>query len=148
MPAKFALKTMPGANVPVMHACGHDLHMASILGHGRQIMAHSKDTWHGALMLIGQPARGDHWRRQGDASKTACLTRFPRPDVGCGPTRGQHTSRGGGGDHPWGFQHQRRLAAHSIYGKGGHGSAPHTAIDPIVIAARTFSRCRPLLRAK
>src|SRR5207253_9059662 len=44
-----------GHDVPVMHACGHDLHMASIIGTAT-IMAHSKGTWHGTLFLIGQPA--------------------------------------------------------------------------------------------
>ncbi len=45
-----------GRDVPVMHACGHDLHMASILGTAT-IMAHSRDSWHGTLMLIGPPRR-------------------------------------------------------------------------------------------
>ncbi len=44
-----------GREVPVMHACGHDLHRAALLATA-SIMAHSKDTWHGTLMLIGQPA--------------------------------------------------------------------------------------------
>src|SRR5207248_9038941 len=44
-----------GRDVPVMHACGHDLHMAAIVGTA-EIMSHSKSTWHGTLMLIGQPA--------------------------------------------------------------------------------------------
>jgi len=44
-----------GRDVPVMHACGHDLHMAAILGTA-EIMAHSKNTWQGTLILIGQPA--------------------------------------------------------------------------------------------
>src|SRR5262249_40328880 len=45
-----------GRDVPVMHACGHDLHMAALVGTAT-IMAHSKETWHGTLMLIGQPAK-------------------------------------------------------------------------------------------
>src|SRR6266480_159404 len=44
-----------GHDVPVMHACGHDLHMAAILATA-EIMAHSKNSWHGTMMLIGQPA--------------------------------------------------------------------------------------------
>src|SRR5271163_882883 len=53
--SKVHAKDDAGREVPVMHACGHDLHMASIIGTAA-IMAHSKDTWHGTLMLIGQPA--------------------------------------------------------------------------------------------
>src|SRR6266849_11068212 len=53
--SKVRTKDDAGHDVPVMHACGHDLHMASLLGTAT-IMAHSKETWHGTLMLIGQPA--------------------------------------------------------------------------------------------
>src|ERR1017187_9213969 len=53
--SKVRTKDDAGRDVPVMHACGHDLHMAAI-ARTAAIMAHSKDTWHGTLMLIGQPA--------------------------------------------------------------------------------------------
>src|SRR6202023_992097 len=53
--SKVKTKDDAGQDVPVMHACGHDLHMAAILGTAA-IMAHSKGSWHGTLMLIGQPA--------------------------------------------------------------------------------------------
>src|SRR5271169_349322 len=77
--SKVRAKDDAGRDVPVMHACGHDLHMAAILGTA-EIMAHSKDTWHGTLMLIGQPAEetiggADAMVRDG------LFTRFPKPDV-------------------------------------------------------------------
>src|SRR5215467_239678 len=53
--SKVHTKDSAGLDVPVMHACGHDLHMASLEGTAA-IMSRSKDTWHGTLMLIGQPA--------------------------------------------------------------------------------------------
>ena len=53
--SKVRTKDDAGHDVPVMHACGHDLHMAAIVGTAA-IMAHSKESWHGTLMLIGQPA--------------------------------------------------------------------------------------------
>jgi amidohydrolase len=68
-----------GRDVPVMHACGHDLHMAAILGTA-EVMARSKDSWHGTLMLIGQPAE----ETIGGASgmlRDGLFTRFPKPDV-------------------------------------------------------------------
>src|ERR1039457_4379103 len=77
--SKVHTKDDAGHDVPVMHACGHDLHMASILGTAT-IMAHSKDTWHGTLMLIGQPAEeiiGGAKAMLDDG----LLTRFPKPDV-------------------------------------------------------------------
>src|ERR1017187_4142909 len=53
--SKVHAKDNAGHDVPVAHACGHDLHRAAILGTAT-IMAHSQETWHGTLMLIGQPA--------------------------------------------------------------------------------------------
>src|SRR6201986_2418137 len=52
--SKARTKDDNGRDVSVMHACGHDIHMASLWGTAA-IMAHSKDSWHGTLMLIGQP---------------------------------------------------------------------------------------------
>src|SRR6202044_3899275 len=68
-----------GHEVSVMHACGHDLHMASILGTAA-IMARGKDTWHGTLILIGQP---DEETISGAKAMLddGFLTRFPKPDV-------------------------------------------------------------------
>src|SRR5271169_1341334 len=53
--SKVHTKDDAGHDVPVAHACGHDLHMAALVATAA-IMAHSRDTWHGTLMLIGQPA--------------------------------------------------------------------------------------------
>src|ERR1700740_1278100 len=53
--SKVRMKDDAGRDVPVMHACGHDLHMAALLGTA-EIMAATKNRWHGTLMLIGQPA--------------------------------------------------------------------------------------------
>src|SRR5208282_1783474 len=77
--SKVRAKDDAGHDVPVMHACGHDLHMASILGTA-EIMARSKSTWHGTLMLIGQPAEETIGGAKGMLDD-GLLTRFPRPDV-------------------------------------------------------------------
>src|SRR5579862_2564147 len=53
--SKVRAKDDAGREVPVMHACGHDLHMAALVATAA-VMAHSKNTWHGTLMFIGQPA--------------------------------------------------------------------------------------------
>src|SRR5438270_5993520 len=125
-----------GHDVPVMHACGHDLHMASILATGA-IMAHSKQTWHGTLMLLGQPAEEtiDGARRMID---DGLLKRFPRPDVAVAMHVGNSLPAGKLGITPGIFDTNADSVRITIYGKGGHGSAPHTTIDPIVIAARTI----------
>ena len=134
--SKVHAKDDAGHDVPVMHACGHDLHMASILGTA-EIMARSKDTWHGTLMLIGQPAE----ETIGGAKAMLAdglFTRFPRPDVVVALHVGNTLPAGMVGITPGVYNTNADSLRITIYGKGGHGSAPHTAIDPIVIAARTI----------
>lgn len=125
-----------GRDVAVMHACGHDLHMAAILGTGA-VMAHSKDSWHGTLMLVGQPAE----ETIGGAKamlEDGFLKRFPKPDVAVAMHVGNTMSAGQVGIVSGIYNTNADSLRITIYGKGGHGSAPHTAIDPIVIAARTI----------
>ncbi len=77
--SKVRTKDDAGHDVPVAHACGHDLHMAAIVGTGA-IMSHSRNTWHGTLILIGQPAEetiSGAERMIADG----LFKRFPRPDV-------------------------------------------------------------------
>jgi len=134
--SKVHTKDDAGRDVPVMHACGHDLHMASIVGTAT-IMAHSKDTWHGTLMLIGQPAEETIGGAKGMVD-AGLLTRFPRPDVAVALHVGNQLPAGKVGVVPGTYDTSADSVRITIYGKGGHGSAPHTAIDPIVIAARTI----------
>lgn len=124
-----------GRDVPVMHACGHDLHMASLVATAA-IMAHSKDTWHGTLMLIGQPAEETI---SGAKAMIAdgLFTRFPKPDVGVALHVGNGLPAGQIGITPGIYNTNADSLRITIYGKGGHGSAPQATIDPIVIAART-----------
>src|ERR1700736_790356 len=77
--SKVHAKDDAGRDVPVMHACGHDLHMAAILGTA-EIMARSKNTWHGTLMLIGQPAEETIGGADG-MIRDGLFTRFPKPDI-------------------------------------------------------------------
>ena len=134
--SKVQTKDDAGHDVFVMHACGHDLHMASLLG-AAEIMAHTKDSWHGTLMLLGQPAE----ETISGAKKMIAdgfLTRFPKPDVGVALHVGNLLPAGKVGIAPGTYDANADSLRITIYGKGGHGSAPHTAIDPIVIAARTI----------
>jgi len=134
--SKVHTKDDAGHDVPVMHACGHDLHMASILGTAA-IMAHSKDTWHGTLMLIGQPAEETIGGAKGMLDD-GLLTRFPKPDVAVALHVSNTLPAGMVGITPGVLNTNADSLRITIYGKGGHGSAPNTAIDPIVIAARTI----------
>jgi len=124
-----------GRDVPVMHACGHDLHMASLMGTAT-IMARTKSSWRGTLMLIGQPAEetiGGAKRMLADG----LLTRFPKPDAGVVLHVFNALPAGKIGiTSGYAFANSDSLRI-TIYGKGGHGAAPHNTIDPVVIAART-----------
>jgi hippurate hydrolase len=125
-----------GRDVPVMHACGHDLHMAAIFATAA-IMARSKDTWHGTLMLIGQPAEETITGAKAMLDD-GLLKRFPKPDVAVALHVGNGLPAGMVGITPGVYNTNADSLRITIYGKGGHGSAPQTAIDPIVIAARTI----------
>ena len=134
--SKVRTKDDAGHDVAVMHACGHDLHMAAILGTAA-IMAHSKGTWHGTLMLIGQPAEETIGGAKGMLDD-GLLKRFSKPDVAVAMHVGNALLAGQIGIVPGIYNTNADSLRITIYGKGGHGSAPHTAIDPIVIAARTI----------
>src|SRR6266487_615036 len=125
-----------GRDVPVMHACGHDLHMAAIVG-AAEIMAKSKGTWHGTLMLIGQPAE-ETISGASSMIKDGFMNRFPRPDVAVALHVGNELPAGKVGIVSGIYNTNADSLRITIYGKGGHGASPHTTIDPIVIAARTI----------
>lgn len=134
--SKVRTKDEAGRDVPVMHACGHDLHMASLLGTA-EIMARTKNTWHGTLILVGQPAEEGF-----GGAKTmiddGLFTRFPKPDIAVALHVGNIFPAGTVGITPGVYNSNSDAIRITIYGKGGHGAAPETTIDPIVTAARTI----------
>jgi amidohydrolase len=134
--SKVHTKDDGGHEVPVMHACGHDVHMASLLATA-EIMAHSKNTWHGTLMLIGQPAEETI---SGAKAMVAdgLFTRFPKPDVALALHVGNQLPAGMLSITPGIYNTNADSLRITIFGKGGHGATPHTTIDPIVIAARAI----------
>src|ERR1022692_3243909 len=125
-----------GRDVPVMHACGHDLHMAALVATA-DIMAHTKATWHGTLLLIGQPAE-ETISGAKKMIEDGLFTRFPKPAIGVALHVGNYLPAGQIGVTPGIYNTNADSLRITIYGKGGHGSAPQTTIDPIVIAARTI----------
>lgn len=133
--SKVHAKDDSGRDVPVMHACGHDLHMAALVG-AAAILAHSQETWHGTLMLIGQPAE-EAISGAKKMIEDGLFTRFPKPAFGIALHVGNYLPAGQVGITPGIYNTNSDSLRITIYGKGGHGSQPNTAIDPIVIAART-----------
>jgi len=125
-----------GETVPVMHACGHDLHMSIGIGTAT-LLAQNKDRWHGTFIFVGQPAEE---RIIGAAAmlKDGLFARFPRPDFAVAVHDSPMLPAG-----QVGFTSAYALANAdavdvTIFGRGGHGSRPEVAVDPIVIAARTI----------
>jgi hippurate hydrolase len=134
--SKIHTKNDAGQDVGVMHACGHDVHMATLIGTAA-IMAQSKGTWHGSLMLIGQPAE-ETISGAKKMLEDGLLTRFPKPDVAVALHVNNVLPAGQVGIVPGVYDTNADSLRITIYGKGGHGAAPNTTIDPIVIAARTI----------
>ncbi|MFZ0734758.1 MAG: amidohydrolase [Candidatus Sulfotelmatobacter sp.] len=132
--SKVHEKDDSGRDVPVMHACGHDLHMAALLGTA-EIMARSKDSWHGTLMLIGQPAEETIGGAEG-MIKAGLFTRFPKPDVAVALHVGNDLPAGMASITPGIYNTNSDSVKITVYGKGGHGAMPQTTVDPVVIAAR------------
>jgi amidohydrolase len=124
-----------GVDVGVMHACGHDAHMAAWMGTAR-IMASARNRWRGTLVLIGQPAEET---ASGAARMLAdgLLTRFPRPQYALAVHDDPRFPAGIVGYHAGPILSNIDTLNVTIYGVGGHGARPETTVDPVVIAART-----------
>jgi hippurate hydrolase len=131
--ASHAKQILRGVETPVMHACGHDVHMAAWVAVAKT-MLDLKDQWNGTLMFVGQPAEeGGGGARH--MVEDGLFTRFPKPDYGFA----LHVGPG-----PYGYVFYRPGVINStsdglqitFKGKGGHGSRPHTTIDPVMEAAR------------
>jgi len=127
-------KNTAGQLVPVMHACGHDIHMSAWAGTAR-FMAEHKDRWRGTLMLVGQPAE----EALGGAVamlQDGLFTRFPRPDFALSLHDDDTMPAGTIGYHAGLFRAMSDRVEITVYGRGGHAAMPHNTIDPVVLAAR------------
>ena len=125
-----------GVEVPVMHACGHDLHMAIGIGTAT-LLSQNKDRWKGTFIYVGQPAEE---RVKGATAmlKDGLFTRFPHPDFAIAVHDSAGLPAGKVGYTPGYSLANSDAVEVTVYGRGAHGSAPEDSIDPIVIAARTI----------
>jgi hippurate hydrolase len=125
-----------GVNVPVMHACGHDVHMTSIIGAAR-VLVDMKDSWSGTLVMIAQPAE----ERGGGARAMLAdglFEKFPRPDAAIALHVHPELQSGTIGYVKGYAMANVDSVDIKIRGVGGHGAYPHKTKDPIVIAAQVI----------
>ncbi|HUK52485.1 MAG TPA: amidohydrolase, partial [Candidatus Binatia bacterium] len=141
--SKVHVKDDSGREVGVMHACGHDVHM-SVLWGTAAMMARAKDAWHGTLMLIAQPAEETVSGARGMVAD-GLFTRFPKPDVGVALHDTNGLPAGKVGVTPEYSLANADSVRITVYGKGGHGSAPDATIDPILIAASIVVRLQSVV---
>jgi amidohydrolase len=127
-------KDLTGREVPVMHACGHDIHMTSLIGSAR-VLAALKDRWSGTLVLVGQPAE------EIGAGARAMLSeglyrKFPKPDFALAFHDSATLPVGTVGMHDGPMMANVDWVDITVRGIGGHGAAPQSTKDPVVLAAR------------
>lgn len=122
-----------GKTVPVMHACGHDVHMTNLVGVARWLADH-KDRWSGTVVLVGQPAE----EKIGGAKEMLAdglYTRFPKPDFALA-LHVSHDLEAGKVAYVSGPAMAGSTAVDVVVrGKGGHGAMPNSTVDPIVLAS-------------
>ncbi|MBU6476834.1 MAG: amidohydrolase [Xanthomonadaceae bacterium] len=131
-----------GKTVPVMHACGHDMHVTWLAG-ATALMAQARDAWHGTLIAVFQPAEETAAGAQAMIDD-GLFKRFPKPDV----VLGQHVMVGPAGKLG-GRTGAITSAADSLqirlFGRGAHGSMPQASIDPVVMAAAVVLRLQTIV---
>ena len=126
-----------GHEVPVMHACGHDMHMACLLGAIDRLWA-TRSEWTGTLVALFQPAEESGGGAQAMVDD-GLYARIPRPDI----VLGQHVypfASGSIGAHAGAAMASVDSLRVRLFGRGGHGSEPETTIDPVFMAAATVMR--------
>jgi len=131
--SKVKTKNDAGQEVSVMHACGHDIHMTTMLGTAK-MLAEMKDHWRGTLVLIGQPAEEtiDGARAM---LRDGLYTKFPKPDYTIALHDNADLEAGKVGYTPGYALASATAVDIKIRGLGGHGSKPESTKDPVVVAA-------------
>jgi len=127
-------KNDAGQEVSVMHACGHDIHMTTMLGTAK-MLATLKDQWRGTLVLIGQPAEEtiDGARAM---LRDGLYSKFPKPDFTIALHDNSELEAGKVGYTPGYALASSTSVDIKVRGLGGHGSKPEATKDPIVVAAQ------------
>ena len=130
-------KNDEGKEVSVMHACGHDIHMSTLIGTARAL-SRLKDKWHGTILFVGQPAE----EMVGGARamlKDGLYTRWPKPDYALGFHDNAQIQTGHiGVTEGYTYANVDSVDV-TVHGVGGHGAYPYLTKDPIVLAAEIIN---------
>ncbi|MFE7705953.1 M20 family metallopeptidase [Streptomyces sp. NPDC057486] len=131
-----------GVEQPVMHACGHDVHVACLVGFA-QLMARSTDAWQGTVVVLFQPSE-----ENGDGAQAmiadGLTSKAPQPDV----VLAQHVlpyPAGYVGTRAGSFLSAADSLRVTLHGRGAHGSAPQAAVDPVIMAAMSVIRLQTVV---
>jgi hippurate hydrolase len=131
-----------GHEVPIMHACGHDMHVTWLAG-STTLLARARDAWHGTVLAIFQPAEETAQGAQAMIDDGP-FVRFPKPQV----ILGQHVMpapAGRIGYRPGTTQAAADSLEVRLFGRGAHGSMPEASVDPVVMAAATVLRLQTIV---
>jgi amidohydrolase len=131
-----------GHETPVMHACGHDMHVTWLSG-AADLLARSRDAWHGGVLAVFQPAEETAQGAQAMIDD-GLFDRFPKPDV----ILGQHVMPAPAGQigyRPGTTQAAADSLEVRLFGRGAHGSMPESSVDPVVMAAATVLRLQTVV---
>ncbi|WP_230208202.1 amidohydrolase [Microlunatus sp. Gsoil 973] len=135
-------KDAHGETVPVMHACGHDVHVACLLG-AATLLAQQQDPWNGTLITLFQPAE-----ETGDGARGMVNDRLEQIVGPIDVALAQHVlplPAGTVGTRPGSTLSASDSMRVTLYGRGAHGSMPQAAIDPIVLAAMIVIRLQTVV---
>jgi amidohydrolase len=135
--SKVVAKTDDGKDVHVMHACGHDAHIAIFIGMAR-VLAKLKDQWHGTIVFVGQPAEelGTGARAM---LKDGLYEKFGKPNFALGFHDKADLETGRIGVTEGYATASVDSVDVTARGVGGHGAYPHKTKDPIVLAAQIIN---------
>jgi hippurate hydrolase len=132
--SQIIMKDSNGNETPVMHACGHDLHMSVWLG-TLKALVNLKKEWQGTIVAIGQPEEEVSGGSE-SMIEAGLFKKFPKPDAVLCYHVSAELPTGTIGYNPGAIFAGVNAANITVYGRGGHGALPHTTIDPIVLSAK------------
>ncbi len=140
--SKIKMKDREGKTVPVGHMCGHDMHVACLVG-ATTLLAQARGAWRGNLLAVFQP--GEETAEGAQAMiDDGLFDRFPKPAV----VLGQHVMVGPAGvvtGRPGAITSAADSLQIRLFGRGAHGSMPQASIDPVVMAASTVMRLQTIV---